>query len=163
MTAQEKTSVANKIKTRQIEPVENKPQSKTGVACNVDGGLRFLGDIGLNELSRLLDDPKINATFISAYVACTISSEMGKYVSETQTPLLSEFCANYGYLDEIVKGLSRQDERLRLTLMALEGKKRSSLERRIYEGELNATIGAHLLKSWREEETGNGGHKAEIR
>jgi hypothetical protein len=39
---------------------------------------------------------------------------------------------------------------MKMLLQLLETKKRGRLERMIYAGELNATIGVHLMKGWRE-------------
>jgi hypothetical protein len=65
---------------------------------------------------------------------------------------------------EIFTDLSRKpgNERLQELLELLETKKRGALERMIYAAQLNATIGANLLKTWREQEDDSSGAEAKI-
>jgi hypothetical protein len=54
------------------------------------------------------------------------------------------------------------NDHLRELLKLLETKKRGALERMIYGAELNATIGANLLKTWREQEDKSSAAEAKI-
>jgi len=98
------------------------------------------------------NDTPLDDDMIAKGVSALIISELTPYIDETEIPILGEFCAAKKYVEDLVIVLGAKDRHLGLILRILESKKRSSLERRIYEGELNATIGAHLLKTWREEE-----------
>jgi hypothetical protein len=73
-----------------------------------------------------------------------------EYIEETEIPILSEYCAYIGVYEDIFKKHC-DDEKTQFLLKILENKKRAALERKIYSGELNATIGGQLLKRWNEE------------
>jgi len=90
-----------------------------------------------------LSDPKIFKNELAAALM--------KYIQETEVPILSEFCVQCSIYESAVKGLCSESELLRFAVNSLENKKRAALERKIYSQELNATIGAHLLKRWHEE------------
>jgi hypothetical protein len=70
------------------------------------------------------------------------------YLNETKVPILGEFCIKYDYSEEEFDN----DETLAIIKKMFERRKRVALERMIYSGELNATIGALLLKKWQETE-----------
>jgi len=70
------------------------------------------------------------------------------YIDKTDLPILEEFCVQQKIsLEEF---LESANDKIRELLKLLETKKRATLERMIYSGQLNATIGAHLIKYWRE-------------
>lgn len=88
----------------------------------------------------------VSASEIPKYIAL----ELMTYIQATETPILSEFCAqNYIYQEFLLK-LAQEDPNIKTCVQILETKKRAALERKIYTQELNATIGGQLLKSWRE-------------
>jgi hypothetical protein len=72
------------------------------------------------------------------------------YIQDTEVPILSEYCASISIYEEVLQLLANNSEPLKTVLKILENKKRAALERKIYTAELNATIGAHLLKIWHE-------------
>jgi len=79
-----------------------------------------------------------------------LHSKLREYVFVTEVPILAEFCAESNMYEEFILKLAQDDMMLLLIIKILENKKRAALERKIYAQELNATIGAHLLKTWRE-------------
>ena len=79
-----------------------------------------------------------------------VASVLLDYVKKTEIPILSEFCVQNDLYEEFLLQYSNDSSYLRTAILFLENKKRASLERKIYSGELNATIGAHLMKTWRE-------------
>jgi hypothetical protein len=76
-------------------------------------------------------------------------NKLSKYIDETETPILCEFCAENKILEDYFY-LHEDEAEAKRILKLLEQKKRASLERKIYEGKLNATVGTHLIKSWHE-------------
>jgi len=80
-----------------------------------------------------------------------ISSELEIYFTETEVPIFQEFCTLYGYPTAFVLNIAEKNVRLKVLLDMMATKKRAALERKIYNSELNATIGSQLMKSWREE------------
>ena len=82
-------------------------------------------------------------------LTCMIAKQLNEYIAETEIPILSEFCSKYGYFEDLITAAA-SDDTIKIMLKLLEAKKRGRLERMIYTGELNATIGAHLIKSWKE-------------
>jgi len=82
----------------------------------------------------------------------TLNMLLLAYINETEVPILSEFCALLNLWEEYIFDLADKSNIINATIKVLENKKRSALERKIYTGELNATIGGNLLKSWREAE-----------
>jgi hypothetical protein len=72
------------------------------------------------------------------------------YTRSTEIPILSEYCADNDLYEEYLLNLATDSLTLMGAVKLLETKKRAALERKIYNAELNATIGAHLLKLWRE-------------
>jgi hypothetical protein len=75
------------------------------------------------------------------------------YIKKTDIPILSEFCAELDIYEEALLMFCSDSKELRMMIKILENKKRAALERKIYTQELNATIGANLLKTWRENES----------
>jgi len=82
-----------------------------------------------------------------------IAAGLMAYTNQTETPILSEYCAEVLLYEEFILSMAANSGEIELAVKILENKKRASLERKIYTQELNATIGANLLKSWREEIT----------
>jgi hypothetical protein len=80
-----------------------------------------------------------------------ISGQLELYFTETEVPIFEEFCTLFGYPTNFVLNISEENVRLKVLLDMMKTKKRASLERKIYNSEINATIGAQLMKSWREE------------
>ena len=79
-----------------------------------------------------------------------VANSLTEYVKETDVPILAEYAANTGLYEELILQFAFQSQEISFAIKLLENKKRAALERRIYEAELNATIGSQLLKSWRE-------------
>jgi hypothetical protein len=73
------------------------------------------------------------------------------YISKTEIPILAEYAADVGVPEYYLRSLAAVEVEFEYALKILETKKRAALERKIYSGELNATIGTHVLKMWREE------------
>jgi len=86
-------------------------------------------------------------------IAKGIPEKIIAYTSETDIPIFGEFCYKNGYYEHILQMLRSKVAALDAAIKDLEIKKKCTLERMIYAGELNATIGVHLFKAWREEET----------
>lgn len=86
---------------------------------------------------------------VAARMSGIVGGELSEYLAKTEIPILQEFCSQYGYTEEKINE-KRSEPIIKELLERLETKKRGALERMIYSGELNATIGAHLLKAWRE-------------
>jgi hypothetical protein len=76
---------------------------------------------------------------------------MVSYIEKTEIPIIAEFCAELYIFEEFLLTEAAKSQTLQRTIKLLENKKRAALERKIYTSELNATIGANLLKTWREE------------
>ena len=83
-------------------------------------------------------------------LTCMIAEQLNEYINKTEIPILSEFCSEYGYFEDLITSAAASDDAIKIMLKLFEAKKRGKLERMIYTGELNATIGAHLMKSWKE-------------
>jgi len=79
-----------------------------------------------------------------------IIASLREYIINTDLPILREFCAENNYPEENIISLAAENRLIGIFLNLMETKKRAKLERMIYNGELNATIGLHLLKSWGE-------------
>ena len=79
-----------------------------------------------------------------------VIEKLDAYISATDIPILGEFCYKIGLDEALLTKI--KDTELKNLLTRLENKKKAALERRIYDAELNATIGSHLLKTWREDE-----------
>jgi len=70
-----------------------------------------------------------------------------EYTENTEIPIMTEFYAkNNIFRENLTMGIAK------MLIKLCEQKKRAALERKIYSGELNATIGVQLLKQWREDE-----------
>lgn len=80
-----------------------------------------------------------------------VAAELLAYAAGEDVPIIAEFCARLVISEKILLALATQSATLATALDVVDTKKRASLERRIYSTELNATIGANLLKSWREQ------------
>ena len=79
-----------------------------------------------------------------------IAVDLLEYVKKTEIPILSEYCAENDLYEEYLLQYSSDSPALQTIIRILENKKRAALERKIYSAELNATIGAHLMKTWHE-------------
>jgi hypothetical protein len=82
-------------------------------------------------------------------IPTTILAELIGYTKKTEIPIFEEFCAELGVIPEFI--INIDNDSIRTAIKILENKKKATLERKIYDAQLNATIGANLLKSWREE------------
>ena len=79
-----------------------------------------------------------------------IAVTLTEYISKTELPILSEFCVEYDLYEELIIAMCPESKEIYHAIKILENKKRAALERKIYTSELNATIGAHLMKNWAE-------------
>ena len=75
-----------------------------------------------------------------------IAIDILSYVKNTEIPLLAEYAAQNDLHELYFQQLAAADELLDAALRILETKKRAALERSLYSGELNATVGVHLIK-----------------
>ena len=80
-----------------------------------------------------------------------LAKSMVEYTKETEIPILSEFAALEGLCEEIIIYNCSHSKEINEAVKTLETKKRGTLERKIYAGTINATIGVNLLKIFHEE------------
>jgi hypothetical protein len=79
-----------------------------------------------------------------------VGKKLDEYIKATEIPILGEFSVSIGFSEWRIKAEAEESKYLQYLVSYLESKKKAALERKIYNGELNATIGANLLKTWRE-------------
>lgn len=85
---------------------------------------------------------------IAASVEIIVS--LRDYLTNTDLPILAEYCANHNYPVKNVLAAAAENKIIDMFITLIETKKRAALERMIYTGQLNATIGLHLLKTWQD-------------
>jgi hypothetical protein len=105
-------------------------------------------ETAIEEIKALPKDYDAMINFISAHFFT--------YITETDLPIAEEYFVRYGINAQMADYMTSENKLFAMCVELLETKRRAALERMIFSGELNATIGSQMLKSWREEEKESG-------